>query len=466
MVATTAALPSVAARTGLEDGAAATAASVRPGEHAVDRQPGRERPDPVAQQQRERGVQQHVHAEVEGVGDVRVRRHLHGVEPERPAEVADGPARQAERDQRPRQPVALDRDRARGGQEHGAGLDGQVEDVGQARRHRQQSNREHHVRGEDERKGQRKHSGGPSLPESTDRRRACSVRVMATGSEIIVEELRRAGVEVCFGLPGVHNLALWEALRESPIRLVGVRHEQAAAYAADGYARATGRLGVALTTTGPGAANTLGRGRRGVGVAVAGPGDRHRHPVGAAAAGRVPRRAARDRRPGGDVRAGREVDARRAGRRRPSRRRPPPRWRPRVTAPTRPAYLEIATDLLAAEVPAGRSRAGDRRASSGGRRGRGRAARRGGAAAAVGRRRRARRGGGGAAARRAARGAGARRPTARPACCRPGIRAWSGSRRTSRPPAGCGTRPTSCSRSARTSTACRPRTSCSRSRRR
>ena len=61
-----------------------------------------------------------------------------------------------------------------------------------------------------------------------------------------------------FGLPGVHNLALWEALRESPIRLVGVRHEQAAAYAADGYARATGRLGVALTTTGPGAANTLG----------------------------------------------------------------------------------------------------------------------------------------------------------------------------------------------------------------
>ena len=42
------------------------------------------------------------------------------------------------------------------------------------------------------------------------------------------------------------------------IRLVGVRHEQAAAYAADGYARATGRLGVALTTTGPGAANTLG----------------------------------------------------------------------------------------------------------------------------------------------------------------------------------------------------------------
>jgi thiamine pyrophosphate-dependent acetolactate synthase large subunit-like protein len=81
---------------------------------------------------------------------------------------------------------------------------------------------------------------------------------MPTGAEVIVEQLEAAGVEVCFGLPGVHNLALWEALRESPIRLVGVRHEQAAAYAADGYARASGKLGVALTTTGPGAANTLG----------------------------------------------------------------------------------------------------------------------------------------------------------------------------------------------------------------
>jgi len=79
-----------------------------------------------------------------------------------------------------------------------------------------------------------------------------------TGAEVIVTALEQAGVEVCFGLPGVHNLALWEALRASDIRLVGVRHEQAAAYAADGYARATGRVGVALTTTGPGAANTLG----------------------------------------------------------------------------------------------------------------------------------------------------------------------------------------------------------------
>src|SRR4051812_19518753 len=79
-----------------------------------------------------------------------------------------------------------------------------------------------------------------------------------TGAGLAVSALQRAGVEVAFGLPGVHTLALWRAIGQSPIRLVGVRHEQTAAYAADGYARATGGLGVAITTTGPGAANTLG----------------------------------------------------------------------------------------------------------------------------------------------------------------------------------------------------------------
>src|SRR5690242_84881 len=79
-----------------------------------------------------------------------------------------------------------------------------------------------------------------------------------TGAQLLVAGLEAAGVDGVFGLPGVHNLAAWEALAQSRIRLVGVRHEQAAVYAADGYARATGRLGVALVTTGPGAANTLG----------------------------------------------------------------------------------------------------------------------------------------------------------------------------------------------------------------
>jgi thiamine pyrophosphate-dependent acetolactate synthase large subunit-like protein len=78
-----------------------------------------------------------------------------------------------------------------------------------------------------------------------------------TGARAAVAALEGAGVDVAFGLPGVHNLALWRELNASTVRLVGVRHEQTAAYAADGYARASGRLGVALTTTGPGAANTL-----------------------------------------------------------------------------------------------------------------------------------------------------------------------------------------------------------------
>jgi acetolactate synthase-1/2/3 large subunit len=79
-----------------------------------------------------------------------------------------------------------------------------------------------------------------------------------SGAGGLVDALRELGVELAFGLPGVHNLPVWEACAAAGIRLVGVRHEQAAAYAADGYARATGKLGVAIVTTGPGAANTLG----------------------------------------------------------------------------------------------------------------------------------------------------------------------------------------------------------------
>lgn len=81
---------------------------------------------------------------------------------------------------------------------------------------------------------------------------------MTTGGEALVQALSLSlGVEVVFGLPGVHNLAAWKAFPGSGVRLVGVRHEQTAGYAADGYARATGRLGVAVTTTGPGAANVV-----------------------------------------------------------------------------------------------------------------------------------------------------------------------------------------------------------------
>jgi acetolactate synthase-1/2/3 large subunit len=79
-----------------------------------------------------------------------------------------------------------------------------------------------------------------------------------TGAARLVESLEQLRAELVFGLPGVHNLPIWKALSNSGIRLVSVRHEQTAVYAADGYARSTGRLGIALVTTGPGAANTLG----------------------------------------------------------------------------------------------------------------------------------------------------------------------------------------------------------------
>jgi thiamine pyrophosphate-dependent acetolactate synthase large subunit-like protein len=81
---------------------------------------------------------------------------------------------------------------------------------------------------------------------------------MTTVARAVLEVFGRAGVETAFGLPGVHNLAFWRDAGEGSPELVLVRHEQTAVYAADGLARSTGGLGVALTTTGPGAANTVG----------------------------------------------------------------------------------------------------------------------------------------------------------------------------------------------------------------
>lgn len=78
---------------------------------------------------------------------------------------------------------------------------------------------------------------------------------MSTVAGRILDLLAEHGASTVFGLPGVHNLAFWRA--PSDVRLVGVRHEQAAGYAADGWARATGGLGAAVVTTGPGAANAL-----------------------------------------------------------------------------------------------------------------------------------------------------------------------------------------------------------------
>ena len=78
---------------------------------------------------------------------------------------------------------------------------------------------------------------------------------LVTGSEILLESLRRQKVEVMFGLPGGSVLPLYDALYSGGIRHLLVRHEQAAAFAADGYARASGKPGVCLVTSGPGATN-------------------------------------------------------------------------------------------------------------------------------------------------------------------------------------------------------------------
>lgn len=77
------------------------------------------------------------------------------------------------------------------------------------------------------------------------------------GAAVVADSLVAAGVEVVFGISGIHGIRLFDAVERSPLRLIVTRHEQGAAFMADGYARATGRVGVCLTTTGPGAANTM-----------------------------------------------------------------------------------------------------------------------------------------------------------------------------------------------------------------
>ncbi len=80
-----------------------------------------------------------------------------------------------------------------------------------------------------------------------------------TGGEAAVAALRALDVDTVFGIVSVHNIPILDAISQTPgIELVGCRHEQGAVHAADGFARATGRLGVCVTSTGPGAANAMG----------------------------------------------------------------------------------------------------------------------------------------------------------------------------------------------------------------
>jgi len=78
-----------------------------------------------------------------------------------------------------------------------------------------------------------------------------------TGAQAVLESLKREGVDVVFGLPGGVLLPLYDAILQSDIRHILVRHEQGAAHMADGYARATGKVGVCIATSGPGATNLV-----------------------------------------------------------------------------------------------------------------------------------------------------------------------------------------------------------------
>jgi thiamine pyrophosphate-dependent acetolactate synthase large subunit-like protein len=79
--------------------------------------------------------------------------------------------------------------------------------------------------------------------------------VELTGAQALTASLSRHGVELLWGIPGTHNLDIYAALPDSGIRHLPARHEQGCAFAADGFARSTGRPGVCLTTSGPAVLN-------------------------------------------------------------------------------------------------------------------------------------------------------------------------------------------------------------------
>lgn len=80
---------------------------------------------------------------------------------------------------------------------------------------------------------------------------------MLRGADILLRCLRAEGVDLVFGYPGGAIMPLYDALEGSGVRHILTRHEQGAVFAAEGYARATGKTGVAIATSGPGATNLI-----------------------------------------------------------------------------------------------------------------------------------------------------------------------------------------------------------------
>jgi acetolactate synthase I/II/III large subunit len=87
--------------------------------------------------------------------------------------------------------------------------------------------------------------------------RAASERTTRVGGHVVAETFEALGAEIVFGLPGVHALPIWEGLGSSSLRVLPFRQEVNAGFAADGYARSTGRPATLLVSTGPGALMTL-----------------------------------------------------------------------------------------------------------------------------------------------------------------------------------------------------------------
>ncbi|MBN1648639.1 MAG: biosynthetic-type acetolactate synthase large subunit [Spirochaetales bacterium] len=82
-------------------------------------------------------------------------------------------------------------------------------------------------------------------------------KIMKTGAEVLVDIIHQHGIEYIFGYPGGAAIPVFDALVDSPVKFILSRHEQGATHMADGYARATGKPGVVLVTSGPGATNTI-----------------------------------------------------------------------------------------------------------------------------------------------------------------------------------------------------------------
>jgi acetolactate synthase-1/2/3 large subunit len=98
---------------------------------------------------------------------------------------------------------------------------------------------------------------GQRSTEATASGRSVPSTGTMTGAQSLVRSLESAGVEVVFGIPGGAILPLYDPLMDSSIRHILVRHEQGAGHAAQGYAQATGRVGVCMATSGPGATNLV-----------------------------------------------------------------------------------------------------------------------------------------------------------------------------------------------------------------